>query len=253
MFLVFPDPQAIANHLSALFIAKIQAKPNSVFGLATGSTMEPIYARFAQQAREQSLDLSQVTTFNLDEYVGLAADHPQSYNYYMHQHLFDLVGFDEQRLFLPDGKCADIQEQCERYSQHIRLAGGLDIQLLGVGSNGHIGFNEPNTSFDSRTHVVGLSERTRIDNGRFFENKDEVPTQAITMGILDIMEAKEVILVATGEHKAQVMADYWNSPVSESMPASILKQHPRPLIIVDEAAASLLPAQACQPAMATAC
>ena len=170
----------------------------------------------------------------------------------MHQHLFNLVGFDEQRLFLPDGQCVDLNEQCARYSSHILECGGLDLQLLGVGSNGHIGFNEPGTSFDSRTHVVGLSERTRIDNSRFFDDKSEMPTQAITMGILDILEAKEVILVATGQHKAQVVADYWRSEVSEHMPASVLKEHPKAMIIVDEAAASLLPAHVCQPALAMA-
>ncbi|HLS41739.1 MAG TPA: glucosamine-6-phosphate deaminase [Paenalcaligenes sp.] len=252
MFLVFPNPQSIAQYLSSLLIEKIQAKPESVLGLATGSTMEPVYANFANRVKTLGTDLSRVTTFNLDEYVGLGATHPQSYNYYMHQHLFDSVGFDEQRLHLPDGLCSDLTEQCEAYSQLIKRMGGLDLQLLGVGTNGHIGFNEPGTPFDSRTHVVALSERTRIDNSRFFADKSQMPTQAITMGIQDIMEARELILVATGEHKAQVIADYWRSPVSESMPASVLKQHPKALIIVDEAAASLLPAEVCQPALALA-
>lgn len=247
MFYMYPDPQTIADHVSARFISLIQKKPQIVLGLATGSTMEPIYERLITQVIDQKIDVSQLTTFNLDEYIGLGPDHPQSYHYYMRQHLFDRLAFAKQHTFLPDGLCDDLQQQCQQYAAQIKKVGGIDIQLLGIGSNGHIGFNEPGTSFSSRTHVVDLSEQTRIDNGRFFDCKDEVPTQAITLGLQDINEARKIILVATGANKAQVMADLYYSPVDESMPASIVKQHPDAIIIVDQAAAQLLPQEAVQP------
>lgn len=241
MFFVFPSADAIAQHLSQHIIDTIKRKPNAVLGLATGSTMLPVYQRFAEQVQEHALDLSQVTTYNLDEYVGLAPEHPQSYNHYMHEHLFNKIKLDDSQVYLPSGHCADIDLECKEYSAKIQACGGLDFQLLGIGTNGHIGFNEPYTAFDSQTHVVELSENTRIDNGRFFDNWAEVPTHAITMGIQDIMQAKEIILVATGAHKAEVMANLFNSPIDEAMPASILKQHPRIKIFMDLSAASLIP------------
>lgn len=247
MFFSLPHPQAIADYVTTRLIQLIQKKPNAVLGLATGSTMEPIYEQFCRQVAKQDVNVSELTTFNLDEYIGLGADHPQSYHYYMRQYLFNRLAFAQHRTFLPDGLCGDLQEQCERYSRLILEAGGIDLQLLGIGSNGHIGFNEPGTPFASRTHVVALSEQTRIDNGRFFDSMDEVPTQAITLGLQDIFEAKEIVLVATGTNKAQVMADLYHSPVDEAMPASIVKAHPHAMIIVDEAAAALLPAGACKP------
>lgn len=241
MFFVFPSADVIAQHLGQQLVQLVQKKPDAVLGLATGSTMEPVYQQFCRLAKETKLPLDQVTTFNLDEYVGLPPGHPQSYNYYMHQHLFDPIGLQDSQCFLPQGTCADMQQQCRDYSAKIRNAGGLDFQLLGIGTNGHIGFNEPHTAFDSQTHVVELSENTRLDNGRFFDDWNEVPTHAITMGIQDIMQAKEIILVATGVHKAQVMAQLFNSPVDEIMPASILKQHPGIRFYLDESAASLIP------------
>ena len=247
MFYMYPDPQTIADQVSARFIRLIQEKPQIVLGLATGSTMEPIYERLIRQVIEQGIDVSQLTTFNLDEYIGLGPDHPQSYHYYMRQHLFDRLEFAKQHTFLPDGLCDDLQQQCQQYAAQIKKAGGIDIQLLGIGTNGHIGFNEPGTPFSSRTHVVDLTEQTRIDNGRFFDCKDQVPTQAITLGLQDIYEAKKIVLVATGANKAQVMADLYHSPVDESMPASIVKKHPDAIIIVDKAAAQLLPKEALQP------
>lgn len=252
MFYIFPNPQAIARFVSERLVRLIESKPNAVLGLATGSTMEPVYEQFMHQVVQEDIDVSQLLTFNLDEYIGLGASHPQSYHYYMRQHLFNRLAFVDHQTFLPDGLCADLEVQCLEYSRLIAEAGGIDLQLLGIGSNGHIGFNEPGTSFSSRTHVVPLSEQTRIDNGRFFENQDEVPTHAITLGLCDIMEAKEIILIATGQNKAQIMADLYKSAIDEKLPASIIKAHPRSLIIVDEAAAQYLPTEACSRDIAAA-
>lgn len=241
MYTIYPNPAAIANVVTAELIHLIQTKPDAVLGLATGSTMEPVYQRFIDEVVKQHVDVSKLTTFNLDEYIGLGEAHPQSYHYYMREHLFNRLHCDKYKNFLPDGLCTDFEQQCQAYSQRISQAGGIDLQLLGVGTNGHIGFNEPGTPFDSTTHVVDLSERTRIDNGRFFNSIDEVPKQAITLGLKEIMEAKAILLLITGSNKAQVVADLYHSHVDESMPASILKQHPNARILLDEAAAALLP------------
>lgn len=251
MFYVFPNPQTIAQYVSTRLIALIKEKPNAVLGLATGSTMEPVYEEFMSQVTLQDVSVSSLVTFNLDEYLGLGAEHPQSYHYYMRQHLFNRLAFAQHQTFLPDGVCIDPEEQCKQYSQKIAAVGGIDLQLLGIGTNGHIGFNEPGTSFRSRTHVVGLSEQTRLDNGRFFDSMDQVPTQAITLGLQDISEAKEIILIATGANKAQVMLDLYHSDIDENMPASIVKKHEAAIILVDEKAAQLLPAGACTPMIAS--
>lgn len=244
MYYVFNSPAAIAEHLSQQLLELISNKPDATLGLATGSTMEPVYAELLSQLKQQPVDLTQLTTFNLDEYIGLAADHPQSYNYYMHQHLFDALQLNAQQVHLPDGLCGNCDLECSSYSADIAAAGGLDFQLLGVGSNGHIGFNEPGTAFDSRTHVVELSEKTRIDNGRFFDNPDEVPTRAITMGIRDILDAREIVLVATGAHKAETMNLFYRTPADPKMPATALKLHPNVRIYLDQEAASRLPKEA---------
>lgn len=249
MFLLFPNPSAIAEYVTQRLIALIKQKPSAALGLATGSTMEPIYDLFSTQVAKQDINVSELTTFNLDEYLGLGAEHPQSYHFYMSQYLFNRVAFATHKTFLPDGLCTDLVEQCAHYSALIQQAGGIDLQLLGIGSNGHIGFNEPGTSFASRTHVVQLSEQTRLDNGRFFDSMDQVPTHAITLGLQDIAEAKQIFLIATGSNKAQIMADLYHSAVTETMPASVVKKHPNALIIVDEAAAALLPAEACNKAL----
>lgn len=252
MFFAFSDPSAIAQFVTARMINLIQDNPTAVLGLATGSTMEPVYEQFINQVSQQNVDLSGLTTFNLDEYLGLGMQHPQSYHFYMHQHLFNRLAFGLDQTFLPDGLCNDVEKQCRTYSKLIAQAGGIDLQLLGIGTNGHIGFNEPGTAFNSRTHVVELSERTRIDNGRFFDSRDQVPTQAITLGLQDIMEANQILLLATGANKAQVMADLYHSEIDESMPASIIKRHPNAMIIVDQEAAALLPAGVCKTLSAAA-
>lgn len=246
MLQIFSDPSRIAEYVSATLIAKVQAKPDAVLGLATGGTMEPIYARFVEQVRQEGLDVSRLSSFNLDEYIGLPPDHPQSYAAYMQQHLFRHLEFDPTRLHLPNGLAHDLDEHCKAYSSSLRASGGVDLQLLGVGGNGHIGFNEPGTAFDCPCHVVQLAEQTRIDNSRFFAEGEMVPGSAITMGLAEIMEAKEILLVATGKSKAQIVAQWFQQEVTEEIPFTILKKHPRAQIIVDEAAASLLPEEAFQ-------
>lgn len=241
MILILPDTSSVAEYVSTLLIDKIKSKPEIILGAATGGTMEPIYARFVEKVRQQQLDVSRLTSFNLDEYVGLGATHPKSYAAYMHQHLFDPLGFDESRHFLPDGQAENLDDFCRDYTASIQKYGGIDLQLLGVGGNGHIGFNEPGTPFDSRCHVVQLSERTRLDNSRFFAENAIVPAYAITMGMQDIMEAREILLIVTGPGKAAIMAEYYRNDVTEAIPFTLLKRHPRTKIILDEAAASLLP------------
>lgn len=242
MFYVFPDAHSLAEHASQLLYQHIASQPDSVLGLATGSTMEPVYQLLADKINQHHPDVSQLHTFNLDEYIGLSPAHPQSYNYYMHQHLFDKIALPEQQCHLPAGDCTNLEQECRNYSALIKQHGGLDLQLLGIGTNGHIGFNEPGTAFDSRTHVVELSANTIRDNSRFFDDKSQMPTSAITMGIQDIMEAKEILLLATGAHKAEVMAQLFASQPDENMPASILKQHQRISILLDSSAAALIPA-----------
>lgn len=249
MYKIFETVDEVSRYTAQRLLAKIKALPTAVLGLATGSTMEPVYAQLLQYMQQAPVDLSQLTTFNLDEYIGLNAEHPQSYNYYMYQHLFNQLSIPEQNIHLPDGLADNIEHACQAYSEAIKAMGGLDLQLLGIGSNGHIGFNEPQTCFNSRTHVVELSEQTRIDNGRFFTDQNEVPTHAITMGIKDILDAKEIILVATGRNKTEIMAQLFNSDIDEALPASALKQHHNLTIVLDREAAALLPEQALKSAI----
>jgi len=244
MLHIFPDASSIAAYVSRKLIDKIRRNREVVLGLATGGTMEPIYARFVEQARESKLDVSGLTSFNLDQYVGLSADHPKSYAAYMNEHLFRHLEFDRSRLHVPDGLATDLTEHCLAYSAKLEQCGGVELQLLGVGGNGHIGFNEPGTPFDSRCHVVQLSERTRIDNSRFFEGNAIVPEHAITMGLHEIMQAREIVLVATGETKAEILAQWYEREVTEDVPFTLLKRHPRAKILDDEAAAGLLPEHA---------
>lgn len=205
--------------------------------------MEPVYSRLVECLHRASVDVSQLTTFNLDEYIGLDGAHAQSYSYYMHQHLFSKLSIPEARVNLPDGMAENAELACNAYSEAIKAAGQLDLQLLGIGSNGHIGFNEPYTCFSSRTHVIELAEQTRLDNGRFFTDKKEMPTRAITMGIQDILEAKEIVLVATGRKKASIMAELFHGEVNEALPASALKQHGNVTFVLDREAAALLPSE----------
>ncbi len=243
MYKIFETVDDVSCYTAQRLLNKIKTVPDAKLGLATGSTMKSVYEQLLKKLEQTSLDLSQLVTFNLDEYVGLSAQHPQSYCYYMHQYLFDKLPVPECNIHLPDGLTSDFVAACQAYSDAIQAMGGLDLQLLGIGSNGHIGFNEPQTCFASRTHVVELSEQTRIDNSRFFTDPAEMPTHALTMGIQDILDAKEIILVATGSHKAEIMAQLFSSEIDEALPASVLKKHHNLTIVLDREAAALLPEQ----------
>lgn len=243
MYRVFETADEVSRYCAQCILKKIHTAPEAVLGLATGSTMEPVYAQLVQLLQHDPVSLSRLTTFNLDEYIGLGAAHKQSYSYYMHEHLFNKLNLPEERIHLADGMASNSEEACQAYSKAISNLGGLDLQLLGIGSNGHIGFNEPQTHFSSRTHVVQLSEQTRIDNGRFFADQSEVPTHAITLGIQDILEAKEILLIVTGRHKADIVAQLYHSREDEALPASALKKHRNTTIVLDSEAAALLPGQ----------
>lgn len=244
MYKVFATVDEVSRYCAQRMLSRIQAEPASTLGLATGSTMEPVYAQLVGLVQQARVDVSRLTTFNLDEYIGLGAAHPQSYGYYMREHLFGRLNLAQGKVHLPDATAGGAETACRAYSEAIRAHGGLGFQLLGMGTNGHIGFNEPYTRFTRRTHVIELSEQTRLDNGRFFTDKSEVPTHAITMGIQDILEANEILLVVTGRHKAETVDQLYHSGVDEALPASALKQHPNVTVVLDSEAAALLPRQA---------
>lgn len=208
-------------------------KGGKALGLATGSTPISLYEKMINS----DLDFSDIITINLDEYIGLDINNDQSYHYFMEEHLFKYCNFKESHV--PDGRAEDLDQECKNYDELLEKH-PIDFQILGIGPNGHIGFNEPGTPFDSKTHTTELTESTINANKRFFNSVEEVPTRAITMGIQSIMDAKEVVLIAYGEKKAQAMKNTIEGPISEAIPASILKKHPNSIIIIDEAAGSLL-------------
>ncbi|WP_217588497.1 glucosamine-6-phosphate deaminase [Lentibacillus saliphilus] len=219
-------------------LMKEQTAP--VLGLATGSTPEGLYKRLIDTYQAGDISFDKTTTFNLDEYVGLTQDDPNSYHYYMFEKLFKHINVMSDNTHLPNGAANDVEQECSDYEKLIKSTGSIDLQLLGLGINGHIGFNEPGTSFDSRTHIVALDESTRQANARFFASMDDVPTQAITMGIQSIMEAKHILLLVSGEKKADALASLMNGEVTEAFPASILQKHAHTTVIADEAALTRL-------------
>lgn len=215
----------------------VASKPNAVLGLATGSSPIGLYENMIKDHKENGTSYAECQSFNLDEYVGIDRNHEQSYYTFMHENLFNGIDIKEENVHLPYG---NTKEDCEAYERSMDNV-TVDIQVLGIGSNGHIGFNEPGTSFDEETHIVTLKEGTRKDNARFFENDiNKVPTHAITMGIATIMKAKKILLVATGANKADAVSAMVDGPVSVDCPASVLQNHPDVVVIVDKAAASKL-------------
>lgn len=218
----------------------LRRKPNAVLGLATGSSPLPIYDELARRHEEDGLDFSQAHGFALDEYVGLEPGHPQSYRETIRREFTSRVNIKPENVHGPDGSAADIPAACQAYEDSIRELGGIDLQILGVGTDGHIGFNEPGSSLASRTRIKTLIEQTRKDNARFFGSIDEVPHHVVTQGLGTILDAKHVILVATGAQKAQTVRDFVEGPVAAICAASILQLHPHATILIDEAAASSL-------------
>jgi glucosamine-6-phosphate deaminase len=238
--IIEPDAEA-ASRRAARFVAElIRKKPNCVLGLATGSTPLAAYRELIRLHREEQLDFSQVTTFNLDEYVGLGPTHPQSYRHFMQQNLFDHINIDSSRTNVPDGRALDFENHCRQYEQRIRDAGGIDLQVLGVGSDGHIAFNEPGSSLGSRTRLKTLASETIRDNARFFGGEEKVPRLAVTMGVGTILESRRCVLLAFGPHKAAAVRDSVEGPVTAQVTASALQLHREVIGIFDEAAARLL-------------
>ena len=241
MEVVIKDTFEEMSKLTAELIADVvRRKPRAVLGLATGSTPVGTYKELIRLHKEEGLDLSRVVTFNLDEYVGLAHDHPQSYHYFMNENLFKHVNVNPKNIHIPDGTAKDIPGFCRWYEEQMIRAGGLDVQLLGIGSNGHIAFNEPGSSLGSRTRVKTLDDKTRQDNARFFKNFNEVPKYAITMGIGTIMDSRQLLLLANGAGKAEAIAKTCEGPITAMVPATIVQLHPKATIIVDKAASAKL-------------
>ena len=218
----------------------LNCKPNAVLGLATGSTPLGLYQELVRMHQEEGLDFSQVTTFNLDEYVGLTQNHPQSYHYFMHENLFKHVNIPKQNIYIPSGTTDNYAAFCQWYERRIKECGGIDLQLLGVGSDGHIAFNEPSSSLGSRTRIKTLARSTIEDNARFFERIEDVPIYAITMGVGTILEAKSILLLANGEHKADAVAAAVEGPVTSMITASALQLHPDVICYLDPPAAAKL-------------
>ena len=235
------DYKDMSRKAANIISAQVIMKPNCVLGLATGSTPIGTYQQLIEWYKKGDLDFSDVTTVNLDEYKGLPRTNDQSYYYFMHQNLFDQVNINPENTHLPNGMEPNSEKECARYESLIHSLGGVDLQLLGLGHNGHIGFNEPGEAFEKETHCVDLQERTIEANKRFFASADDVPKQAYTMGIKTIMQAKKILVIVSGEDKADIVAKAFFGPVTPAVPASILQMHNDMTLVGDEAALSKIP------------
>jgi glucosamine-6-phosphate deaminase len=238
--IIRPDADLAARLVAQLIRAELAARPDLVLGLATGRTMERVYGLLADMHQSGGLDFSRCRTFNLDEYVGLAADDPHSYRHYMDRHLFNRVNIDRRNTNLPNGLAEDLDAECRAYEASIQRAGGIDVQLLGIGRSGHIGFNEPLSALQSRTRVKALTRATIEQNAAFFGHAEFVPGRAVTMGVGTIMDARRVLLLATGADKAAIVAAAVEGPITAMISATALQLHPRCTVIVDELAAAEL-------------
>ncbi len=239
MLVVLEDDDRSLSRDAARIVAKaVRSRPQVTLGLATGSTPIGMYQELVRLHREEGLDFSQVITFNLDEYLGLAPEHPQSYHAYMARHFFDHVNVPSNHIHIPDGSIrASYDDYCAEYEASIRKAGGIDLQILGIGKEGHIGFNESSSSLHSRTRPKTLSNQTLIDNRRFFGPDEAVPACAITMGLGTILDARNILLLASGAHKAKAVAAAIEGPVTAWIAASVLQFHPHVTVLVDPEAA----------------
>ncbi|MBP2632981.1 MAG: glucosamine-6-phosphate isomerase [Firmicutes bacterium] len=233
--------EEMSTAAARIVAGQLYLKPNSVLGLATGSTPLLMYQKLVQVHEQIGLDFSEAISFNLDEYLGLEPENPQSYHYFMHENFFDKINIKPENIFIPNGKPDNLDEECKHYDKLIESKGGIDLQILGVGQNAHIGFNEPDIKFEATTHKVKLDEETIEANARFFSDRKDVPRYAISMGIKTIMLAKKVILLANGKNKAEAIYKAIYGGVRPDAPASILQLHQDVLIIVDKEAAALLP------------
>ena len=238
--IILPTAEEASEVAARLVARQVREKPASVLGLATGSTPCKLYDLLARKHREEGLDFAHVTSFNLDEYVGLGPDHPASYHRFMEENLFSHVNIPRERIHIPDGLAADVPAHCTAYEKAVADAGGIDLQILGLGSDGHLGFNEPGSSLASRTRIKTLTERTRSDNARFFTAEEQVPHHVITMGLGTIMESRMCLLLAFGKAKAEAVAASVEGPVTANVPGSLLQFHPRTKVLLDAESASLL-------------
>ncbi|HHW56085.1 MAG TPA: glucosamine-6-phosphate deaminase [Clostridia bacterium] len=235
------DYDEMSKRAAEIVKKQIKEKPDTILGLATGSTPLGMYKYLIEMYKKGEIDFSNVVTFNLDEYIGLSPDHPQSYHYFMYENFFNHINIKKQNIYIPNGVAEDLEEECKRYEEEIEKAGGIDLQILGIGVNGHIGFNEPDESIDTKTHVVALTEETIDANKRFFKSADEVPRKAITMGLGSIMKAKKIILLASGKNKAKAIKETIKGKLTTNVPSTVLALHPDVTIIIDKEAASLIP------------
>jgi len=233
------DYEDLSRKAATVIASEVRSKPDSVLGLATGSTPLGTYKELVRMHKE-GLDFSRVVTFNLDEYYQLAPEHPQSYHFFMNDNLFNQINMKESNVHIPDGLTKDVDKFCAEYERMIKQKGGIDIQLLGIGRNGHLGFNEPGSSLGSRTRLKTLTEETVRDNARFFSNPEEVPRLAITMGVGTILDSRKLLLIASGEAKAEAVRASIEGPITSQVTASVLQLHPHVICVVDEAASKLL-------------
>ncbi|MGI9455157.1 MAG: glucosamine-6-phosphate deaminase [Aeoliella sp.] len=238
--IVKPSYEEMSRAAAQVVADVMNTKPNAVLGLATGSTPLGVYQELARMHKEDGLDFSRVTTFNLDEYVGLPAGHEQSYHYFMQENFFQHVNIPAQNTYVPSGTTSNYESFCQWYEKQIEECGGIDIQLLGIGSDGHIAFNEPTSSFTSRTRLKTLAEPTIDDNARFFERREDVPIYAITMGVGTILESRQLLMVANGKNKAHAVAASIEGPLNSMFTASALQLHPSSIVFLDDDAASEL-------------
>ena len=238
--IVEPNQEGVSRRAAQFVADVVRKRPRCVLGLATGSTPLGMYTELIRMHREEGLDFSRVVTFNLDEYVGLSGTHPQSYRYFMQHNLFDHINIDPRDTHVPDGRALDFEAYCEQYERMIADEGGIDLQVLGIGSDGHIAFNEPGSSLGSRTRLKTLTSETVRDNARFFGSEREVPRLAITMGVGTILESRQCLLLAAGDSKARAIHDTIEGPITAQVTASALQLHRDVIAILDEQAARLL-------------
>lgn len=234
------DYEDMSKRAARMVAGQIYLKPNSVLGMATGSTPLAMYSELIRVHQEVGLDFSEVVTFNLDEYLGLPSSDEQSYHYYMYQNFFQHINIKQENIYIPKGMMKNIEFECKKYDDTIQQKGGIDLQILGIGTNGHIGFNEPDIKFEATTHKVKLDDETITANSRFFANIEEVPQFAISMGIKTIMHAKKIVLLASGENKAEVIFKALFEGITPEVPASILQLHQDVTVIVEENAAQFV-------------